>query len=316
MMRSSGRREAQLGRLRSAEREAFAHYGIDATSEMLELDGPIARTRVVRVGSGPPTVLLHGGAMTSSVWAPLVPHLAGRSLLLVDLPGCGFADPFDYRGVDLAQHQAEFVTSVLDALGLDRVALVGASMGGWFALRSAVAHPERVSALALVTAPAVSLPGSRMPTSMAFASSRAGRALGVLAPPPSAAMMRRMLATIGGKGSVATAPPAMFEALAAATALAAPTVGTLQVVRGRSPIEHLQVRDAELSACTTEVLFIWGDEDVVQPPSAGERAVGLLPNGRLEVLPGGHGLWFEQPERCGELILEFFGTVERADAAP
>jgi len=282
---------------------------------MMELDGPIGRTRVVRVGSGPPTVLLHGGAMTASVWAPLVPHLAGRSLLLVDLPGCGFADPFDYGGVDFAQHQTDFVGSMLDALGLDRAALVGASMGGWFALRFAVAHPERVSALALVTAPAVSLPGSRMPTPMAFASSRIGRALGAIAPPPSATMMRRMLATIGGKGSVATAPRAMFEALAAATALAAPTVGTLNVARWRTPLEHLQVRPAELSSCPAEVLLIWGDDDVVQPPSAGERAVGLLPNGRLEVLPGGHGLWFEQPERCGELLLEFFGTVEGADAA-
>ena len=315
-MRGSGRREGQLERLRSAEREVFAHYGIDATLEMLELDGPIARTRVVRVGSGPPTVLLHGGAMTSSVWAPLVPYLAGRSLLLVDLPGCGFADPFDYRGVDLAQHQTDFVASVLDALGLDRAALVGASMGGWFALRLAIAHPERVSALALVTVPAFALPGSRMPTSMAFASSRVGQVLGALAPPPSAAMMRRMLATIGGKGSVATAPPAVFEALAAAAGLAAPTVGTLQVAQWRTPLEQLQVRDAELSTCPTEVLLIWGAEDVVQQPSGGVRAVGLLPNGRLEVLPGGHGLWFEQPERCGELLLEFFGTVERAEAAP
>ncbi len=84
--------------------------------------------------------------------------------------------------------------------------------------------------------------------------------------------------------------------------------------RWRTPLEHLQVRDAELSTCTTEALFIWGADDVVQSPSAGERAVGLLPNGQLEVLPGGHGLWFEQPERCGELLLEFFGMVEGAAA--
>lgn len=311
-MRGRRRRDAQLERLRSAEEATFAHYGIGATSEMLELDGPIGRTRVVRVGSGPPTLLLHGGAMTSSVWAPLVPHLEGRSLLLVDLPGCGFADPFDYRDVDLAQHQTDFVASVLDALGLQRAALVGASMGGWFALRFTLAHPERVRALAVVTAPAVSLPGSRMPVAMALASSGVGRALGSLAPPPSAAMMRRMLATIGGRGSVATAPPAVFEALAAATALAAPTVGTLRICRWRTPLEHLQVRAEELSTCPTEVLFLWGEDDVVQSPEAGQDAVDLLPNGRLEVLPGGHGLWFEQPEQCGTLLLEFFGTVERA----
>lgn len=43
-------------------------------------------------------VLLHGGALTSTVWAPLLAHLPGRSLYLVDLPGCGLAAAFDYRG--------------------------------------------------------------------------------------------------------------------------------------------------------------------------------------------------------------------------
>lgn len=91
-----------------------------ATSEPLVLADPQLTTRVVRVGAGPPTVLFHGGTLTSTVWAPLLPHLPGRSLFLVDLPGCGLADPFDYAVVDLAAHQTAFVGSVLDALGLER----------------------------------------------------------------------------------------------------------------------------------------------------------------------------------------------------
>jgi pimeloyl-ACP methyl ester carboxylesterase len=228
----------------------------------------------------------------------------------VDLPGCGLADAFDYRVVDLAAHQTAFVGSVLDGLGLARAALVGASMGGWFVLRFAIDRPDRVVAAGLVTAPALALPGSLMPVPMALSSTRLARRMSTRAPPPSARMMRRMLASIGGQGSVAEAPDAMFEALGAAMALAGPTNATLDLCRWRTPHARLQVTDGELAACQVPVLLTWGQDDTVQPPEAGARAAKLLPRGRLEVLPGGHGLWFEQPQRCGHVLTEFLQQYE------
>jgi pimeloyl-ACP methyl ester carboxylesterase len=314
MMRSNDRRRLeQRTRLQVAETQTFAHYGIDAVSEPLVLTEPDLTTRVVRVGSGPPTVLFHGSALTSTVWAPLLPHLPGRCLYLVDLPGCGLSDPFDYRGVDLASHQTAFVGSVLDALGLEVASLIGASMGGWFALRFAIERPERTVATTLVSAPAIALPGALMPVPMALTSTWLGRQLGAIGPPPSTRMMRRMLASIGGDGAVAGVPGVMFDALAAATALAAPSYATLDLCRWRTPHAHLQVTEAELVACRTPVLLLWGEDDKVQPPDAGAWAAQLLPHGRLEVVPGGHGLWFEHPERCGKLLTEF---LEHHDRGP
>jgi len=308
------RRVVQRARLQAAEAGVFAHYGVEATSETLVLADPPLTTRVVRVGSGPPTVLLHGGALTSTVWAPLLPHLPGRSLYLVDLPGCGLADAFDYRGVDLAAHQVAFVGSVLDALGLDRTALVGASMGGWFALRFTIERPERVSATALVTAPAFSLPGSLMPVPMALPSTWLGRQLARFGPAPSVRMTRRTLASIGGDGSVVGAPDVLFDALGAAMALAAPSYATLDTCRWRTPHAHLQITDTELAACRAPVLLLWGENDKVQSPEAGQRATRLLPHGRIEVLPGGHGLWFDQPEKCGHLLTEFLHETDQQPA--
>ncbi len=310
MDRTGRRRAEQRARLQAAELEAFAHYGVEATSEPLALAEPALTTRVVRVGSGPPTVLLHGSAMTATVWAPLLAHLPGRSLYLVDLPGCGLADAFDYRGVDLASHQTAFVSSVLDALGLDRTAVIGASMGGWFALRFAIEHPERVGAAALVTAPAMALPGSLMPVTMAFPSTWIGRRMASIGPPPSIRMTRRMLATIGGDGSVAGAPDALFDALGAAMALSAPSYATLDMCQWRTPHPHLQVTEAELAAFRPPLLLLWGDHDKVQSHDAGAWAAGLVPRGRLEVLPGGHGLWFEHPRRCGQLLTDFLHQAE------
>jgi pimeloyl-ACP methyl ester carboxylesterase len=314
MDRAQRRRAEQRARLQAAEAEAFAHYGVEATTEPLTLAAPQLTTRVVRIGSGPPTVLFHGSTLTSTVWAPLLPHLPGRSLYLIDLPGCGLADPFDYTGVDLASHQTAFVGSVLDALGLGRAALVGASMGGWFALRFAIERPERVVAAALVTAPAIALPGSLVPVPMALTSTWLGRRLAAHTPPPSARMTRRMLKTIGGDGSVDGVPDVLFDALGAAMALATPSGVTLDLYRWRTPHPDLHITDAELAACRPPVLLVWGEDDKVQSPEAGERAAQLLPQGRLEVLPGGHGLWLEHPERCGRLLTDFLHEAEQQPA--
>jgi len=258
-------------------------------------------------------VLLHGTSLTSTVWAPLLPHLPGHTLHLVDLPGCGLADPFDHAGVDLAAHHAAFVVSVLDALGLDRAPIIGASLGGWFGLRAAVADPARLSALALVSAPALALPGARLPLTMAVLGRPAVSRLNArFAPAPSAHVARRMLASIGGKASVRGVPDALFDAVGAAMALAAPSnVDALPaMVRWRTPHAHVAVTDDELADCPVPVLFVWGEDDAVQDPAAGRRAAALLPDGRIEVLPGGHGVWLERPERCGQLVIEFLREVE------
>jgi pimeloyl-ACP methyl ester carboxylesterase len=314
--RTDRQRVRQRERLRAAEAEVLAAYGIEATSVSLPLRDPPLTTRALRCGQGPPLVLLHGTSMTGVVWAPLVPHLPGRTRYLVDLPGCGWADPYDHAGGDLPAHQTAFVGSLLDALGLERAAVVGASMGGWYALRAAIALPSRLTAVVALTAPALALPGATVPLPMALSGTRVGQRLMTLAPAPSAATMRRMLAAIGGKGSVRDVPEAMFDALGAASALGLPGAGSMVRVqaRWRHPMPGVQVTDEELAGCPVPTLFVWGDEDKVQPPAAGRRAAQLLPHGRLEVLPGGHGLWFDQPARCGEVITGFLAELDRSAA--
>jgi pimeloyl-ACP methyl ester carboxylesterase len=304
-------REQQRERLRTAEAAVFARSGIEARAATVRLREPAITTRVLTLGEGPPAVLLHGANLASVVWAPLLPHLRGRTWHLVDLPGCGFADPVDLRGVDYPRHQATFVGSVFDALELDLAALVGASLGGWFALRSAVEHPGRLTALGVVSAPALALPGARVPLPMAvFGRPAIARVNARFVPAPSARMTRRALATIGGPGSVRDVPEVMFEALGAALALAATSNvhAVAAMTRGRAAHPDAVITDEDLAACPVPTLLLWGEDDRVQSPTAGQRAAAALPHGRLEVLPGGHALWFEQPERCGDLLSTFLAA--------
>ena len=95
------------------------------------------------------TVVLHGFTGSAAAMAPLTSRLPGPVLAL-DLPGHG---PGPVSGDPAGYTMAATVAGVVDATAhLERFALVGYSMGGRVALQVALAHPDRVNALALIGA--------------------------------------------------------------------------------------------------------------------------------------------------------------------
>jgi len=105
-----------------------------------------ARMHVSEVGSGEPLVFLHAGIADGRMWAPQQDAFAAsRRTLAIDRRGFGRtiyeAEPFSH---------VDDLIAVLDALGIERTVLVGCSMGGRLAIDTALAHPQRVRAIALV----------------------------------------------------------------------------------------------------------------------------------------------------------------------
>jgi pimeloyl-ACP methyl ester carboxylesterase len=101
-------------------------------------------------GSGEPLVLLHGGFGAAELWAPVLPALAaGRRVIAVDLQGHGHTADVD-RPLR-AETMADDVAALIEHLGLERADVMGYSLGGMVALRTAIQHPERVRRLVLVS---------------------------------------------------------------------------------------------------------------------------------------------------------------------
>jgi len=101
-------------------------------------------------GSGEPLVLLHGGLGAAELWAPVLPALAaGRSVIAVDLQGHGHTADVD-RPLR-PETMADDVAALIAHLGLERADVMGYSLGGLTALRTAIQHPERVRRLVLVS---------------------------------------------------------------------------------------------------------------------------------------------------------------------
>ena len=107
------------------------------------------RTHYIAAGQGPPVVLLHGLGASVTTWSETIEPLAQRyAVYAMDIPGHGDSDKpdMDYT----AEVGVSYLLNFLEALGLPQAALVGNSMGGFLALKTALEHPDRVSRLALV----------------------------------------------------------------------------------------------------------------------------------------------------------------------
>ena len=119
-----------------------------------DLEAAGHRWRYYDGGAGEPVVLVHGFAGMKENWLRLAAELDSRRVVIPDLPGWGESerrDGEDYR----VEAQAERLAAFLDALGLERVDLVGHSMGGHIAGLFAARHPERVETLTLVSSAGV-----------------------------------------------------------------------------------------------------------------------------------------------------------------
>jgi len=106
-----------------------------------------------RSGSGTPIVLMHGFPLDHSMWDGLLPQLQDADVIAPDLRGFGESAVVD--GAYSIEDMADDVIGLLDALKIEKAALVGHSMGGYIALAAARKYAGRIASLGLVATQAL-----------------------------------------------------------------------------------------------------------------------------------------------------------------
>ena len=278
------------------------------------------RVHLLEQGAGAPLVLLHGSGVAAGFFLPLLNALDGVRALAPDLPGSGLSDPINLPRHGFHDATTAWLDRLLDALELDKIALLGHSAGGVWALRYALAHPERIERLILIGPP--SLPGTRCPLPYRL---MATPGVGQLASrvPPSPQSVLRFAGFMGERQALPEHPELIDLFLVAGRDPLAVSALATEVRVVVSPFALLsrsgwrrssRVRSDELRRLAIPTLLIWGDREPLGSVSVAQAVIDSIPQGRLQVLAAGHASWLGQPAQTAAAVADFVCSG-RADVA-
>ena len=271
--------------------------------------GPIAYRDL---GEGEPIVFVHGLLVDSRLWDGVAERLAGRHRCLVADWPMGSHRAAMNDDADLSPPgMASIIASFMDSLGLERATIVGNDTGGAVSQVLAANHPERVERLVLTNCdtfehfppfpfnllrPIAGLPGglSVLQASQRFAFVRRMGYAPLVKRPLSQELVDSWLEPAGSD-------PAIKRDLA-------------KILRGVHKRHTLEAAE-KLRAFERPVRFAWGTEDRFFKRSHAERLAAIVPDARIEDIPGGGTFVpLDEPARVAELVAEFVAEGATAPA--
>ena len=262
-----------------------------------------SRIAYLDAGGGPPVILVHGFGGSLWQWeyqqAPLATH---HRIITLDLPGSGLSDKPDIAYTP--DEMIAFFRGFMDALGIQKAALVGNSMGGGLVIGMAVTHPERVERVVLI---------SGMPKNVRekLTGRLTRRAVETSAP----VWLIRLGNWLAGRWVTedvlqemvydhSLLTPAVIERSyqnRQRPGLIAPLMTTARTL----PLweQGLARRIGEIRQPT---LVIWGEEDEIFPPDVGRELQATIKGASFALVPkAGHIPQWEQPDVVNQLLITF-----------
>lgn len=227
-----------------------------------------------RAGAGAPLLYLHG-AIGFPGWLPFFDRLSQRcEVLAPDHPSFGCSTTPEW--LDDIGDLAYFYLDLIDALKLDRVHLVGHSMGGWLALEIAVRSTARIAALTLLDSAGIRIKGKPMPDILVMDREETTRL--AIADPK---MVEQQLAI--------PLTPEMQEQMAMNRIAAAR-------LAWQPRFFNPQLRKW-LHRVTVPTQIIWGEHDGIIPADYAAEFQRLIPGSKLLMVPGAaHSPHAEKPD--------------------
>jgi 3-oxoadipate enol-lactonase len=264
------------------------------------LQRPDCRLAYEVTGEGPPILFLHGLGGNHLSWWQQIAHFSATHMC-VALSARGFLpstsppggpDPKDFSG-DIA--------ALVDTLGLQRVVLVGQSMGGWGALEYAIAHPSKVRALVMAattgTIDATRIEGPEQERLASWqAASRAA----------TNDLASRNMHVAGGL-RLATEQPALHLLYRHIDDMNA----GLDKMAMRDRLFRARARPpADIGQVACPVLFLSGDEDIVIPPFAADAIARHKAGTQVHHFPNaGHSAYFERAADFNRVLGAFLAGL-------
>jgi pimeloyl-ACP methyl ester carboxylesterase len=248
----------------------------------------------------PSLVLLHGFGASLQTWDAWADELEkDRRVVRIDVPGFGLSGPAANNDYSDAADVARLL-ALLDQLGLQQVALGGHSMGGRIAWNFAVAHPERVSHLILV-----SPDGFPDPNSTSENTYKVSPMLGLMQFSLPAWALKMGVAPAYGDDSLLT-PQVMrrYQDMLRAPGVRSAVIERMRQSRNIDPVPLLQ-------SLKMPVLLVWGEKDAFIPISNAQDYLKVIPQATLVSIPNaGHVVHEEAPMVSVQAVQAFLAKFK------
>lgn len=244
-----------------------------------------------------PLVLLHGTSASLHTWNGWTTALeAKHRVIRFDLPGFGLTGPNLHNDYSIGAY-VQFVGAVMDALGVQRFALAGNSLGGQIAWSVAAAMPQRVAKLILVDAGGYPLNPESVPISFRIARMPGARLLmeQVL---PRGVVTSSLRSVYGDPTKVTPELVDLYYDMALRT-------GNRQALAKR--MDQLRSDDdARIKTLKVPTLILWGEKDRLIPVANGKRFAADIAGSRLVIFENlGHVPHEEDAGRTVKPVIEF-----------
>lgn len=278
----------------------------DEHTRFVEVDG--VRFHVRDEGEGPPLLLMHGLIDNLFSFDPLVAALKDRyRVLRIDLPAHGLTGPEPKKRYDWIK-AAPLVLALIEKLGLERLTLVGHSMGGAVAWQIGTRNPEAVERLVLIS-PAGYKTGGGGSTSFIL------KILFRLSKTPAASFVVRLVPReryrVASRGAFGD-PSRCTDAFADRQLRLVRRKGNRDAILGMMGYGRSSDPNEELQRIKTPTLLIWGTKDIVLPVEQAEKFHERIDDSRLVRIEGaGHMVMYEEPEETARAIDTFIAESSR-----
>jgi len=268
------------------------------------------KTHYWEVGdNGPVVIALHGGGAGTSGSAGMgaLMLLLGDSFRVIAVDGVGgfgYTDPAAPAPYGV-QSRVDHLERVVEAMCLDKFAVIGNSQGAWVAAKYAIEHPDRVTKMALVASAtigaAMGIPEEHTPAFKALAGydfTRDGMVAMLKALVHNEAKVTPELVDLRFHASLL---PGVREALAGFGAGG-------RYLQSEAMFPNFDMRTT-LPAITKHIptIFFWGKQDAFVPMHVGEKLQKMLPDVRFYFVDGaGHQVQTDQAESVASTMRSFF----------
>jgi len=240
-----------------------------------------------RKGAGEAVVLLHGAGFTR-MWLPLYDMFAaGVDFIAPEAPGFG-ETPLP-KWIRTFDDLTILYDQLFEQLGLDRIHLIGFSMGGWAASEFASFYPRRLKSLTLITPVGLRLPDNP--------------GVDIFQLPPSE-LMNRLFKDKAVMREFLPDPDDFDEGIQLYAEFAA-AARLMWAPRYNLALER------RLRRVTCPALVVGGEDDQLIPNAMSDRFNEVLPNSRLVRIAGtGHEPCLERPRQVADTILGFIAETK------